>query len=420
MDGKLRVGCIADDFTGASDIASFFSLGGMKTVLSNGVPDGILSEEADAVVIALKSRSIPAQSAVHQSLQALEWLLQAGAEHIYIKYCSTFDSTPAGNIGPVCDAVMDAMGVPYTILCPALPVNGRTVKDGRLSVNGVPLHKSSMKDHPLNPMWDDRLEVLMKDQSRYPVFTLSWDAVKEGADHTAAICQNLAQKHRRCYIAPDFYDESQGTDLAAAFPDLKLYTGGSGLARPLAERWMRDQDREEEERFRPQKGNALLLAGSCSQATRQQIAAYQKTGAASFRIYPDEFLDGSQNFEDVRRFIDSHPGENMLIYSSASPKVRQTQKHSGEQASAVIEETLAGAASYARQRGILRIIVAGGETSGAVTERLGYSLFWIGESVAPGVPVMRPVENRNAGLVLKSGNFGSEDFFARAVAALDG
>lgn len=169
MPEKLLLGCVADDFTGGSDAASHLAAGGLNTILCNGVPaPGFVPPEGcEAVVIALKSRTQETESAVADSMKAARWLAEQGAEQLYVKYCSTFDSRPCGNIGPIVDAILEAFNVPGTVLCPALPSNGRVVRDGILYVNGVPLAESPMKDHPLTPMWESRVAKLMEPQGKY-------------------------------------------------------------------------------------------------------------------------------------------------------------------------------------------------------------------------------------------------------------
>lgn len=403
-----RFGCIADDFTGASDMASFLARGGMRTILYNGIPETRdLEDGADAVVIALKTRTQDTQAAVECSLAALKYLRERGCERFYLKYCSTFDSTPRGNIGPVCDAVMEALGVRYTLLCPALPVNGRTVREGKLYVNGVPLQESSMKHHPLTPMWDCALKKLMEPQSKYPVYELGRDLWE--TEHP--------EEHY--YLVPDCEDQADLTAIARRFGQLPLLTGGSGLAEDLAREWMAGAGAGTVQKLAATEGNALLLAGSCSQATRAQIARFRSGGGACLRLSPDELMDPAWDFEafwsQLRRELEAHC---VLVYTSDTPEqVRQAQQRWGN-ISGLLEETLAALTQRARDAGIGKFIVAGGETSGAVTRRLGMQSYYIGESVAPGVPVMMPLQDRTLRLVLKSGNFGQPDFFERAIGML--
>ena len=398
------LGCIADDFTGASDAASFLVKGGMSVLLYNGIPNPeaaafIAEKSPQAMVIALKSRTQERDQAVEDSLRAAEFLKTQGVEQFYFKYCSTFDSTPEGNIGPVADALMEWTGVPYSILCPALPANGRTVEDGRLFVNGVPLGESSMRNHPLTPMWDSRIQKLMESQSRYPCLTLKTEPTKQPF-----------------YWIPDYRTDEDGARIAERFGDLKFLTGGSGLLEHLARRWVGKRGGAERIPESSTEGKAILLAGSCSRATLEQIEEYQKNGLVSLKLDPQELLENFESMERIWEHIKKAGDQPVLIYSSDKPvKVRQYQVYGKERVAAVLEQTQAALAVLAVQAGYKRIIVAGGETSGAVTKALGFSAYEIAESVAPGVPVMIPMERPDIRLVLKSGNFGQRDFFLRAL-----
>lgn len=420
------LGCIADDFTGASDAASFLVKGGMSVRLYNGIPDiqapdtgtGGQEEEAQAVVIALKSRTQETARAVSDSLEAARFLLSQGVEQIYFKYCSTFDSTPKGNIGPVADALMDLMKVPYTILCPALPVNGRTVEDGRLMVGGIPLHESHMKNHPLTPMWDSRIDKLMEPQSRYSCRCVG----EQGADGFMAGSGSGETGDRQpgkpFYLIPDYRTDKDGERITSMFGHLALLTGGSGLLEPLARQWTKKLSSQGKIPDNATAGMALLLAGSCSKATLSQIAWYQSQGGPCCHLNPREMLEGRQTVDDAWRFIKEHSSETaaVLVYSSDTPdKVREYQKLGAERVAAMLEGAAAELAARAVKAGYTRIISAGGETSGAVTKGLGFSSYWMGESVAPGVPIMVPAERPDIRLILKSGNFGQEDFFGRAL-----
>lgn len=399
---KRVLGCIADDFTGASDAASFLQKAGMQTVLLNGVPHQELDiQQYDAVVIALKTRTEPVQDAVSHSMEAVKWLEKRGATNYYFKYCSTFDSTREGNIGPVLDAVLEYFDETYTLLCPALPVNGRTVKDGHLFVNGVPLNESPMKDHPLTPMWDSRIKNLMEAQSRYDCVELSREEMHK--DNIEDILGGSGKEH--FYVIPDYETEEDAKRIAALFGKKKVLSGGSGILQYLM--------------AREEKG--IILAGSCSKATLNQIETYEKAGHVSMKICPEKLWDGETTVEDLLKFVEGHTDDYVLIYSSdTAERVKETQKLGKEQVAQLIEETLSGLAKCLSERGYRHIIVAGGETSGAVTKRLGYHLFEIGKSVAPGVPVMIPLEDKSMRLVLKSGNFGQPDFFERAVKTVKG
>ncbi|WP_227001795.1 3-oxo-tetronate kinase [Virgibacillus necropolis] len=408
----MRFGCIADDFTGGSDIASFFVKGGLRTVLYNGVPQGDVMPDADACVIALKTRTQNTKEAVKSSLVAINWLKEQGAQQYYVKYCSTFDSTPEGNIGPICDAVMEEINVPYTILCPALPVNGRTVKDGCLYVHGVPLHKSPMKDHPLTPMWDYDLVRLMNAQSKFPSVKIPTSLPELEAEEFIEKFMNKIDTSR-FYLVPDYEKEEDAEKLVQLFGDLKLITGGSGLAEPLAKVGNRNV---ETNTFEQSKSPALVLSGSCSEATRNQIAEYEKSGGISYFMDPVKLLSGEESVENIWNVIAKNKDTSVLVYSSDTPEnVKLIQEQGKAEVAERLEKATADIAERAVNAGYHRIIVAGGETSGAVTKRLGFTGYHIGESIAPGVPIMIPIQETRIRLVLKSGNFGESDFFLRAL-----
>ena len=411
---RITLGVIADDFTGASDAASFLANAGAAVKLYNGIPQDEPESGQQAVVIALKSRTAPKEQAVADSLAAAKWLLAAGARQIFFKYCSTFDSTPEGNIGPVSDALMELCGAPYSLLCPSLPVNGRRVKDGRLSVNGVPLHESSMRNHPLTPMLDDRLQVLMEPQSRYPAFVVTLADMEDAAALEEKIAAWKAE-HAHFYLIPDYYEDAHAGIISGLFGDLPVLTGGSGLLSSIGRRIAGD-DAVPAEREMAAPGSAVLLSGSCSEMTLKQVAAFLGSGAPALRLDPEKILAGQQTEEDVFDFLRGSRGDAVLLYSSDAPEnVRRAQAAGREKVSDVLEAMTARAAVRALEEGRTRIIVAGGETSGAVTKALGFESFYIGRSVAPGVPVMIPCARTDVRLVLKSGNFGQPDFFLRAI-----
>lgn len=407
----LLLGCIADDFTGGSDIASFFAKGGLSTILYNGIPNENHTSDTDVCVIALKTRTQNTEEAVKDSLEAINWLKKQGAEQFYVKYCSTFDSTPKGNIGPICDAVMENLNVPYTILCPALPINGRTVRDGCLYVNGVPLHESSMKDHPLTPMWDCDLVRLMSAQSKFPSVKLpSSLRNKEAGEYIEGVKKELDPSP--FYIVPDYETEEDAQQLVQLFGNLTLITGGSGLAEPLARSFKRNAEADQ---MGSPGAKALILSGSCSETTRKQIEAYQQSGGESYFIDPLKLLSGEESVENIWNVIQNKQ-DSILVYSSDTPEnVKQTQEQGKEEVAERLEKTTAELAALAVEAGYHRIIVAGGETSGAVTKRLGYTGYHIGRSIAPGVPIMIPTQDTRVRVVLKSGNFGETDFFLRAL-----
>ena len=414
----IKIGCVADDFTGASDAASFLVKSGLRTLLFNGVPEDAASAEGcEAVVVALKSRSTPADEAVRDTLAALRWLRGHGARQFYLKYCSTFDCTPKGNIGPTVDAALEELGERYTLLCPSLPVNGRTVRDGKLYVNGVPLHESPMKDHPLNPMWDCELSALMAPQGKYPCLVLDAAAMSRPKAEILAAVEAFGAGKEHFYVVPDYETDADGARVAEVFGGLGLLTGGSGLLEFLGGPVSGRADGD----FDPSAGTegpGIVVSGSCSKATRGQIAAFKAAGGRSLAVDPADLLHGRQTVDGIWDFVRAIPDEPVLVYSAGAENPALRERESGAdvaQLSGLLEGALAETARRAVAAGYTRVISAGGETSGAVTLALGFNAFFIGESIAPGVPMMTPAARRDVRLVLKSGNFGQEDFFMRAL-----
>jgi uncharacterized protein YgbK (DUF1537 family) len=420
---SVLLGCIADDFTGATDLASMLVRAGMRTVQTIGVPaDAGLAAGADAVVVALKSRTIPAAEAVSQSLAALQWLRGAGARQIYFKYCSTFDSTPAGNIGPVADALLDALGADFTIACPAFPENGRTIYKGHLFVGDVLLSDSPMKDHPLTPMTDANLVRVLARQTKREVGLVEHKAVRRGAAAIRARFDELRGKATAYAIVDALADEDLMA-IGAACADLALVTAGSGVALGLPQNFFAAglmQPRTDAGALPPAGGKPAVLAGSCSAATRQQVARMAER-------YPAHALDPIADPDPGRLAAKAlsaiapalEAGKPFLIYSTAEPaQVAAVQAKLGaERAATIVEDALALVAERIVASGVRRLVVAGGETSGAVVKALGVKALAIGPQIDPGVPWTTSVgtEPRIA-LALKSGNFGAPDFFEKALA----
>lgn len=404
----MILGCVADDFTGASDAASFLCAGGASVILSNGIPDRedveILS--AQAIVIALKIRTVSSEEAVKQSMEAFSWLKSHGAEILYYKYCSTFDSTEKGNIGPVLDAVLEKWNIPYTILCPSLLENGRMVKNGNLYVNGVLLEESSMRNHPLTPMRHSDLKYLMERQSHYLCHLLSPDDLEKGC---------FEEKHY--YLIPDYYEEKHGKIIAEMFGKQPFLSGGAGLLRMLAQTWERDAT--DVARLTAVSEYPVILAGSCSEATRNQIQYYEAMGEASYCIHPLEYAEGIQTIGQIKAFLDENKNRPVLVYTSASPdevkKIKSEWKNEYPLLAQFNEGILSDVAELAFELGRKKFVVAGGETSGAVIQKLGFRSFYTGESIAPGVPIIYPIEAEGVAVILKSGNFGAEDFFGKTI-----
>ena len=417
MKNKIIFGCVADDFTGASDVASFLVKGGLSTLMYNGIPKEEPETESGAVVIALKTRTQETQSAVEDTAQAVRWLKNHGAKQIFVKYCSTFDSTKKGNIGPILDWLLEEYREKYTILCPALPVNGRIVREGKLYVNGVPLHESPMRNHPLTPMWDSDIAALMEPQSSYPCMKLNKEKMYLPDEEIFRQIDAFGADKEHFYVIPDYETEEDARRILSLFGNLSILSGGSGLMEKIGEKYADIAKTQEGEVPETEvKGRGIIFAGSCSKATLGQIAHFQQAGGKSVKIEPEKLLSGEQTPDSIWESVLKNPQEQILLYSSdEKEKVTKIQQEGKEKIAALVEDTIAGLARRAAEEGYTRIIVAGGETSGAVTKRLGFDSYYIGKSVAPGVPVMIPVQDTRIRLVLKSGNFGQEDFFERAL-----
>lgn len=416
----MLLGAIADDLTGATDLALMLSREGMRTIQVIGVPpQGFDAGDAEAVVIALKSRTIAPSEAVDLSLQALDWLKAAGVAQVLFKYCSTFDSTAEGNIGPVTDALMQALDTDLTLVCSAFPANGRTIYNGHLFVGHQLLSDSPMKDHPLTPMTDSSLPRLMARQSRLPVGLVAHDVVRQG---TVAIQAGFAAARARGerVLVVDAITDMDLRHIGEASADLRLLTGGSGIAIGLPENFRRAgllARSSAPTSFPAPDGRSVIIAGSCSTATRGQIEKAIQSGTPSLKVDPMEIVSGGIT---VARAVDWIMGETArvpLLYSSADPEeVREAQSRLGrEKAGAVVEHFLAEVAVALRARGFTRFLVAGGETSGAVVGALKVPALFIGPEIDPGVPwTLSLGDAQPVALALKSGNFGASDFFLKA------
>ncbi|MFD1701756.1 3-oxo-tetronate kinase [Methylopila henanensis] len=417
----MFLGCIADDLTGATDLALMLAREGLRTVQANGLPtDDLALDGVDAVVVALKSRTIPAAEAVEQSLAAADRLLALGAQRLFFKYCSTFDSTDEGNIGPVADALLDRLGARFTIACPAFPANGRTIEHGLLYVNGTPLAESSMKDHPLTPMRDSDLVAVLGRQTARKVGLVDIADVGRGAD---AIRAAFAREEGdgKAYAIVDAVRDEDLRAIGAASADLPLITGGSGVAMGLPAAWREAglvaELFEPAARLEAPSGRRVILAGSCSTATRGQVAAAREAGVPDFKVDPRGIASGAIAAEDVTTWVVSQKPDGLaMVWSSADPEeVKAAQAELGRDAAGALVEGLLGeVASALADRGFTRFLVAGGETSGAVVQALKVDAFAIGPEIDPGVPWTRSVGGRQLALALKSGNFGAPDFFLKA------
>nr|WP_249797247.1 MULTISPECIES: 3-oxo-tetronate kinase [unclassified Bradyrhizobium] len=416
------MGCIADDYTGASDLANTLTRAGLRTVQTIGVPANDLAlPEVDAVVVSLKSRSIDASVAVSRSRAAETWLRGRGAGHVLFKICSTFDSTDAGNIGPVMDALRAECGESAVLVTPAFPETGRTVYQGNLFVGAVPLNESPLKDHPLNPMHDSNLVRVLARQSKTQIGLVDLATVSRGADAVRARLAELADKGIGAAIIDAVFDRDLETiGLVAA--EHRLSVGASGIGLGLARALVstgKVKSTAAGGTGAAVGGPAACLAGSCSQATLQQIANAERVMPV-LHLDPEQIVAGGGEAQRALAWARPRLADGpVLIASSATPEaVAAVQaRHGRDAAGHAIEQAMADIAEGLVQAGVRRLIVAGGETSGSVVDRLRIPGFLVGVEIAAGVPVLRAVgaETGEMLLALKSGNFGGPEFFTDAL-----
>lgn len=416
----MLLGVIADDMTGATDVALMLNRAGMRAVQVIGVPlAGSALPEADAVVVALKSRTNPVAEAVADSLAACEALLKGGARQILFKYCSTFDSTAEGNIGPVANALAERLGAKLAIVCPAFPANGRAIYQGYLFVGAVPLHESSMKDHPLTPMRDSSLIRLMSAQAKTETGLVDYMTVLAGP---AAVKARLAQLQADGirYAVTDALTNEDLMTLGHAVSEHVLLTGGSGIAMGLPQNFRRAgllPERPGPQDLKAPAGRAGIISGSCSTATRGQIRAALEAGYPALKVDPFALADGRQDAAGLAAWALAQPADKpFLLYSSDDPaEVAAVQDKLGrDKAGSIVENAFAEVARRLSEGGVTRLLVAGGETSGATVLGLGIRTLEIGPEIDPGVPWTRVVDGPEMVVALKSGNFGAPDFFLKA------
>ncbi|HNE60306.1 MAG TPA: four-carbon acid sugar kinase family protein [Ottowia sp.] len=425
MTPPILLGCIADDFTGATDLANNLVRAGMRVVQTIGVPEAPLAADAaaDAVVVALKSRTIAADQAVAQSLAALRWLRAQGARQIYFKYCSTFDSTPAGNIGPVTEALMQALDCDFTIATPAFPDNGRSVFKGYLFVGDQLLSESGMRQHPLTPMTDANLVRVLQAQTRRRVGLIEQRTLAAGSDAIRARIADLRAEGVGIAIV-DAVSNDDLWRLGPALAELPLVTAGSGVAIALPAN-LGLAPAAQAAALPAASGLQAVLAGSCSQATQAQVAQFIACGHPALALDPLRMAAGDAV---VRQALDWAQGRlaadaPLLVYSTAEPAAVQAiqQRLGVARAGELVEQTLAAIARGLVGLGVRQLVVAGGETSGACVQALGVAQLRIGAQIDPGVPwchAASPLAPQGLHIALKSGNFGGEDFFTRAFAVL--
>lgn len=408
-------GAIADDFTGATDLAALLARSGADVSLRLGVPQTPPADTAQIEIIALKCRTAPVAQAVSETRAALAWLRAAGAQRFFWKYCSTFDSTPQGNIGPVAEALMADLGTDQTIYCPAFPENGRSIFMGTLFVGEQPLAESPMKDHPLTPMRDSNLMRLLGPQVSRPVGLANRLTVAKGT-----LRERLAELAGQgvAHVVVDAVSNEDLHAIAQACQSMPLVTGGSAVAAPLPVIWQEQglMPKRARTAFAAPNGPALVLSGSCSAMTNAQVAAYLAAGHPAFRL--DPLALATHGNTAALDWLASQPAHaSPILYATATPDlVKAAQSHLGaDRAGQLVEQALAACAVWARNNATRRFVVAGGETSGAVAKALGIRRLTIGPEIAAGVPWCLAASGAHKiAITLKSGNFGGEGFFADA------
>ena len=417
----MLLGVIADDLTGATDVALMLKREGMRVVQCAGAPDRDRPlPEADAVVVALKSRTAPVAEAVEQSLASARALLAAGAKQLMFKYCSTFDSTDRGNIGPVAEALMVETGARSAVFCPAFPANKRTVFQGHLFVGDLLLSDSPMRDHPVTPMRDANLVRVLGRQTAARVGLIPYAVIEQGPDAIAAAIA-AQEKPGPVMLICDAVSDRHLRDLGAALRGAPFLTGGSGIAMGLPANFGFSADGAQAQAMHAPQGRQLVLAGSCSEATRRQVAAAIEAGLPAFKLDPLAAEPLASQAEEALRWLARQPdAAPAVIYATAAPDAVDAAKQAlgADRAGAEVERALGRIAMGAVEAGTRRLLVAGGETSGAVVAALGVTVLEIGPEIAPGVPWTRSIGAPDLALALKSGNFGGESFFLNTLAQL--
>ena len=418
----MLIGVIADDFTGASDIAvtlvkGLEGEGGLATTQYLGVPSLAAHPEVDVGVVALKTRSVPAREAVRQSLAACQWLMAQGCQQIVFKYCSTFDSTAEGNIGPVLTALAEFLQESSVIVCPAFPTLGRTVYQGHLFVGDKLLNESGMEHHPLTPMRDADIRRVLAQQTTLPVSHIAWQSVQQGVSDLAAMITERGKEGSTLIVA-DAVSNQDLVVLGKAAAGRKLVSGGSGIAMALPHNFKQQGKGSLARRSPPALGGAVaILVGSCSGATRGQIEQHRQSYAV-MAIDIDLVMANRVTANTLVDFIMAHQSAYPLVYSSGdSQAIRQAQARYGQDnVSAKLDQLFGDTAKIlVYERGVSRLVVGGGETSGAVVSALNLASLQVGDEIDPGVPALFSEAEHPLGLALKSGNFGRPTFFKHAI-----
>lgn len=399
--------CIADDFTGAGDWASFYAIGGSDVNLYSTLTPNI--KEEGVHVLARKIRSVPKDQAIADVEKIIQILDSTDQVQIYYKYCSTFDSTPHGNIGPISDYLLERLGQIYTLLCPSLPANGRTVRDGILYVNGVPLNQTHMRHHPLNPMKHSAIKTLMEEQSKYPAYVLGRE-IYQDVLRLEAFIKEKQSLSKHFYLIPDYETDEDGVKIVECFGHLAFLTGGSGLAQALGKQSVLS-NKSTVDCLSPTAERILLLSGSTSEATRNQVSFYINTGMKAIAVSVDRYIEDVHYGESLLKELDEADSEILFYTDSLAGAPLSQSPHAAQQ----LEALFADLAVKARSLGYKGFLISGGETSGAVARALAWQSYHIGPALAPGVPLLYPMEDKDCQVIYKSGNFGPNDFYSKAM-----
>lgn len=420
IDMTISLGCIADDFTGATDLGLLIKQAGYSVIQTIGIPDVSELPASDAVVVALKSRTNPADEAVKETIDAYRTLSELGAEQFFFKYCSTFDSTEKGNIGPVADSLLQATGATVAVVCPAFPANGRTVYKGNLFVHDQPLSESPMRNHPLTPMRDSNLLRVLQAQSRSSIALVPLEIVEQGADRLRQ-CWQLAGGNGKTLMVVDAVNDNHLKIIGEAVLDHPLVTGGSALGAALVQAKITAgagvAERQNDYSVDMPVGGSVVLAGSCSDATLKQIT-FARQNMPGLKLDIDQIaaghFDAAKVLDWAQPFLKKTP---VLIYASESAAERACRdcEVSNQIIGERIEQAMAELVPALVNAGVRRFVVAGGETSGSVVQSLGVRYLHIADEIDPGVPWTVSNGPLPVGLALKSGNFGGEDFFIKSL-----
>ncbi|GEM77969.1 3-oxo-tetronate kinase [Vibrio superstes] len=408
----MKIGVIADDFTGATDAASFIVKGGMSAIQLSGIQDSTKGIDVDALVVSLKSRSCDVNKAVKDSLEACDWLLDEGCDLIYFKYCSTFDSTEKGNIGPVVEALKTRLSQPSVLLCPALPVNGRTVYQGHLFVFDRLLSESGMRSHPITPMTESNLLRVIGSQSAAKAGLISWHDIAQQRIKEKQAELELAGKE---LIICDSVSDEDLERLAEVAQSQKLVSGGSGLVGAIAKTVSATDASLEGKVQVCDSLKGVVLSGSCSEVTNEQVNSYKEI-APSLKLDVSRCLNDETYLEEVLVWVVSHTKQICfpMVYATVRPdELANIQSKFGQKASIGVEALFHQLVKKLYGMGFNTFISAGGETSGTVTQALSIESFRVGQEIAPGVPWMSSIDGE-VWLALKSGNFGDVQFFEHA------